>query len=76
VFCSSLFGTVDCVLSQESENTALTIAAFRGHDEVVVLLLQHGTKIDHQVSTADMSGRLCVMVAVAWLRLCAVYASV
>jgi len=63
-------------LSQGSENTALTIAAFRGHDEVVVLLLQHGAKIDHQVSTADISGTPCVMVAVAWLRLCAVYASV
>ena len=54
-----------CALSQESENTALTIAAYEGHDDVVRLLLQRGAKIDHQVGTADLS---CIVSgASSWL---------
>jgi len=44
-----------CALSQKSENTALIIAADRGHAEVVWILLQKGAKIDRQVGTADLS---------------------
>jgi len=44
-----------CLVLQKSKGTALTIAADRGHDEVVRLLLQHGAKVDHQVSTEDPS---------------------
>jgi len=43
-----------CLLSQESEATALTVAADRGHNEVMRLLLLHGADIDHQVSEADV----------------------
>jgi len=38
----------------------LTIAADRGHDEVVRLLLQHGANVDHQVSIADISRAVSV----------------
>jgi len=48
-----------CVLLQDSGATALTIAASKGHDKVVRLLLQHGAKIDHQVSTADLCSIVC-----------------
>jgi len=58
-FRSSLTVLV-CVRSQDSGDTALTIAASEGHDEVVRLLLQHGAKIDHQVSTADLCASVCV----------------
>jgi len=41
--------------SQSSEETALTLAACRGHAEMVRLLLQHGAKVNRQVSTAEPS---------------------
>jgi len=56
-----------CALSQESEDTALTIAADQGHEKVVSLLLQRGANIDHQVSTADLS---CVVSAASSLVFC------
>jgi len=49
-----------CALSQESKAAALTIAADRGHEEVVRLLLQKGANISHQVRTAE----LCRVVSV------------
>jgi len=44
-------------LSQESEDTALTIAASRGHAEVVRLLLQHRANVKHRVCAGDI--RIC-----------------
>jgi len=68
---SSRLAMLVCALSKESKDTALTIAADRGHDVVVRLLLQHGAKIDHQaylvcivlVASASVSctGVLCLM---------------
>jgi len=43
-----------CALSQKSKDTALTIAADRGHADVVRLLLQKGANVTHQVGTADL----------------------
>jgi len=71
-----------CALSQESEDTALTIAAYKGHEKVVRLLLQRGANIDHQVGTAFLScivsGALslgfCGFVLMSGLR-CNVYTS-
>jgi len=40
---------------QVTLQTPLCLASGFGHDEVVRLLLQRGAKIDHQVSTADLS---------------------
>jgi len=53
--CSSLVAMLVCAPSQELENTALTIAAYLGHAEVVRLLLQNGAKVDHQVGATDLS---------------------
>jgi len=65
--CSSLLALLVCALSQESENTALTVAAYKGHDEVVRLLLQRGAKIDHQVSTVELS---CIISVASSLLFC------
>jgi len=44
-----------CARSQKSEGTALTIAAKRGHDDVMRLLLQHGADVNHQVGAFTLS---------------------
>ena len=44
-----------CGRSQESDGTALIIAAERGHYEVVMALLNHGANVEHRVSTAHAS---------------------
>jgi len=48
-------------------DTALVFAANQGHHEVVRILLQHGAKIDHQVSTADQS---CIVSGASSLLCC------
>ena len=58
-FRSSLTVLV-CVRSQKSGDTALTIAASKGHDKVVRLLLQHGANINHQVSAVQLCSSVCV----------------
>ena len=45
---------------QGCQETALGISGGRGHDEVVKLLLQHGAKINHQVSSVDLCSA-CVL---------------
>jgi len=62
LYCAVLAGLhAGFVILQETEITALCVAAREGHHEVVILLLKHGSKVNHQVITVIyLSSVLCL----------------